>query len=494
MKKLITLHFCCFLGVLCHFSAFSNIIPVIKSGLAVNMTPNSNFIRAADFDAGSFVEGGSCATPLIISFDANGLVLQKDIRTTCAGAQFVYIYLTNACDPSDQAKVRTFLDVQNNAKLPNVSVCGDGVIFNTLATLTPEPNAPIFPMSVASNGIAVSYAVIKNPFLLKWNENVNAGSQAGAGTITDKHVIVSPPANNPIPLVWKSEILVTCACIGPKIITLWSKNSFGNASFVTTFMDVQVPPSDNTNLPIAYAYNGLATRLIPNQPFNIPASVWDKGSYSPINSPLTFSMSNGDLNYKVAVYGPESIKLLVKDAQNNKNIVGTYLDIQKETLMKGAFSLPSSNTVATYNMTDVSRTYNWQLDGKMVGTNINTYKTPSNLTVGKHILKATFGTTPQSYDETEIIITVVGSVSTAEQKAAEVLIYPNPIVDYLQIQTNQDGSCVAEFSDIMGRVVQQNIINGTTSQLDCTELQSGVYTLKLSKGKEIIAVKKVIKN
>ncbi len=455
------------------------------------MTPNSSFIRAADFDAGSFVEGAACAVPIIFSFDANGLVLQKDIRT-CTGAQRVHIYLTNACDPTDQAKVETYLEVQNNNFLPNIPPCGDNALFNSLATLNPDPNAKIFPMSLVSHGIAVAFASSQSPYLLKWNEHLNAGAQANSGTITDKHVQLGSAITNPIPTVWKSELPVTSCCAEPYTIALWTKNSLGNVSFVESYTDVQKPPSDNPNQPVFYAYNGLSTRFIPNQPFNIPVSVWNKGSYSPINSPLSFSHLNGDLSFKVSSINVKPIDLLVKDAQNNENALGTYLEVSPETLIKGAFKLSSTNTVSSYTMTDLSRTYEWQLDGKLVASSTNTYKTPPNLSVGKHTLKVK-GALGLVFDETEITITVANSVNTEEQNDTDILVFPNPIVDYLEIQTNSSHEYLAEFSDITGRIVLQTVINNPFSQLDCTGLRTGIYLLKLSTDKAVLFVKKIVK-
>ena len=152
MKK--TRHFLLFFAfALSPFvSTFANIVPLIKQGIAIGITPNPSYVRAADFDAGSFIDGATCTMPLIFSFDANGSELTKEF-SGCTGIRMVDIYITNGCNPIEQAKVRTYIEVQNNLNLPNIPFCPDasvtaGVICLDDPAPISNPNAVIYPMPV----------------------------------------------------------------------------------------------------------------------------------------------------------------------------------------------------------------------------------------------------------------------------------------------------------------------------------------------------------
>lgn len=483
---------------LCYFpTIFANITPLIKQGLAVSITPNNSYIRASDFDAGSFIEGTNCTMPIIFSFDANGTELTKEI-TACVGTRIIYIYMTNPCDPTDQAKVVTYLDVQNNLLLPNIPSCPDptDAICADEPAVIVKPNNPAYPMVMAMQGIAVTPAAKQSTFLLNWNQNLNVGSNPNGGVITDKHIQINPsldPKNNPIPTTWQNTIIVDACCEGIKDFAMWAKNTSDKSNYVTTYLDIQTPALDNPNQPIVYAYQGLATRYLKNKTMNIPAKVWNFGSYSPTNSALTFSYFDNDLNLKVDSAKLYEVKFAVKDATGNKNSTGTYLDVQKETLIMGATNLKSINTVSTYTMTENDKNYEWYLDNKLVASKVSTYITPFALDTGTHHLKVLKKSNNICVDRADLKIKVINYVATQEQEAIEMDIFPNPVKDYLNIRSNINDTYTIEISDIMGRILTVLEMSNSITQLDLSSLMPSIYTLKFRKKNEIIKVEKIVK-
>jgi hypothetical protein len=225
----------------------------------------------------------------------------------------------------------------------------------------------------------------------------------------------------------------------------------------------------------------------------IPAKLWNLGSYSPINSPLTFSYLNGDLNLKIDTIGIEFIDLAVKDSVGNKNTIETYLEVLPETLMKGAKELKINNTVSTYTMTDSKAKCDWFLNNKLVASAVNTYKTPANMTEGKHKLKAVRMENNICNGKSIKEITVLKSVATDDQQNLEIAIYPNPVHTHLFVETNHFDSYTVEINDLTGRTIQREKTNGTLTTIDCSELASSIYFVKLLKNNNVVRVEKFVK-
>jgi Secretion system C-terminal sorting domain len=477
-------------------TALGNIIPLIKQGLAVGITPNPSVIKASDFDAGSFIEGGGCNKAIIFSFDANGQELTKDLMS-CVGIKFVDIYMTNACDPNDQAKVSTYLEVQNNLLLPNLTLCpSDGFQCSEDSIVLTKPTTPVFPMPLVMNGIAVTPAENKGTCILNWDNNVNSGSQPNSGSITDKHIHVGGqplPSIKNLPSKWEKSIDLNACCAGLQTIDVWAKNSAGNSNFVNSYFDMQKPAVNNPKQPVVYTYQGIATRYVSSKNLIIPAKIWNFGSYSPINSPLTFSYANGSISLKVDTTGLVIIDLVAKDSVGNKNSVGTYLDVQTETLMKGAKELKINSTVSTYTMTDSKAKCDWYLDSKLVASAANTYQTPANMSEGKHKLKALRIDNKVCSAKSILEIKVLKSVATEDAQNHEVAIYPNPISTHLFIETNTFGDYTVEISDLTGRTIQREKTNGTLTTVDCSALAPSIYFVKLLKDDKVVRVEKFVK-
>ncbi len=82
----------------------------------------------------------------------------------------------------------------------------------------------------------------------------------------------------------------------------------------------------------------------------------------------------------------------------------------------------------------------------------------------------------------------------SEQKAKEVILYPNPATSELTIQKAvQVGKCTVEFYSITGKkVFSQNLTNSTT-KIDISNLEKGSYIYKISDNNKIIETGKWIK-
>ncbi len=481
----------------CAFRLYANVIPMIKQGLAVSLTPNASYIRASDFDAGSFVEGNACGKPPILSFDANAKVLTMPINK-CKGINIVFIYITNACDSTDQAKVNTYIELQDNLLL-DVSPCPP--VFSTCEqddSLLPTNSNKIYPMLVAMQGIAFCPPDMQGDFFLKWDSHFNSGSKANEGDMTKKHIEIPPLTSTSSipPTNWSNSALVKCQdCNGLRLIEIWGENTPKNINFVITYVDIQTPLSNNANQPAVALYQGVATRKAFDKKLTLPAKAFNAGSYSPINSPLTFKFDDNTINKEIAVPTLQQIIIVAKDFVGNKNLAKTYIDVQTETLIKGAFSLEASNTVSTYTATEPNINFTWFLDNEQVAENIDTYQTPANLSVGVHrlimLLKDQGG---KCSDKAVLDITVRQSVATTPLPNKETIrVYPNPVTDFLTIESTIEGDYSVEITDAVGRLLRKTTFTNTSKTIDCSDLLPNLYFVKVLKGAELLRIEKIVR-
>ncbi|MDI9320575.1 MAG: T9SS type A sorting domain-containing protein [Phycisphaerales bacterium] len=66
-----------------------------------------------------------------------------------------------------------------------------------------------------------------------------------------------------------------------------------------------------------------------------------------------------------------------------------------------------------------------------------------------------------------------------EQSRTQVLVYPNPATDLLQIQAVEIGSSIALF-DISGKLVKQEEVHTNNMSIDIKDLASGLYQLRIT--------------
>lgn len=79
-------------------------------------------------------------------------------------------------------------------------------------------------------------------------------------------------------------------------------------------------------------------------------------------------------------------------------------------------------------------------------------------------------------------------------KALEVLVYPNPVTDYLLVQKKILNTLNYQVTDISGRILMRGVLTEKTQQLDFRGTNSGIYFIKVMnpKTKEYV-IKKIIK-
>ncbi len=80
----------------------------------------------------------------------------------------------------------------------------------------------------------------------------------------------------------------------------------------------------------------------------------------------------------------------------------------------------------------------------------------------------------------------VDSSSTLLQET-KVVIYPNPISDYVQINM----ICTFQILDITGTEVFHAVVHNIKDRFDISSIQPGIYFLVVKKNEEIIATKKI---
>jgi hypothetical protein len=84
------------------------------------------------------------------------------------------------------------------------------------------------------------------------------------------------------------------------------------------------------------------------------------------------------------------------------------------------------------------------------------------------------------------------SISTSELEQPNVLIYPNPASEFLNIVYSPSFE-KAELINSLGQIVESIQQNSTNSQLDISNIESGCYTLRIF-SKEKMSKSKVVIN
>jgi hypothetical protein len=93
-------------------------------------------------------------------------------------------------------------------------------------------------------------------------------------------------------------------------------------------------------------------------------------------------------------------------------------------------------------------------------------------------------------------VTVIGTASTNEINNFEFEIYPNPVIDIvnLSFENNFENMFKVEIYDALGRLsfTQNKFSTGNKLSLNISELERGIYILKLYNNNKI-SVKRIIK-
>jgi hypothetical protein len=79
---------------------------------------------------------------------------------------------------------------------------------------------------------------------------------------------------------------------------------------------------------------------------------------------------------------------------------------------------------------------------------------------------------------TTFVVDVTSGVSDIDEN--QLVVYPNPSADFIQIESTEDQINQVKLYDIMGKLVFEQSINDTKYTMNVSQLSTGLYQLKLS--------------
>jgi len=91
-------------------------------------------------------------------------------------------------------------------------------------------------------------------------------------------------------------------------------------------------------------------------------------------------------------------------------------------------------------------------------------------------------------------IQVLVPVSTFDVEQTTFQLYPNPARNLLVVEQAQPAGkkCVLQIADVLGRPIQQHILNGPSTQLDVQALTTGLYFCRLLEEGRLVGEQKLI--
>jgi hypothetical protein len=103
----------------------------------------------------------------------------------------------------------------------------------------------------------------------------------------------------------------------------------------------------------------------------------------------------------------------------------------------------------------------------------------------------------QGIQQGELSKTLDTAENTVEPKA-EIFIFPNPTTDYVIINMEgfefESGPRSYQLYDLQGRLLKQNTINQTETQIYLNDLSSSIYLLQVYSNNQILKTFKILKN
>lgn len=97
-----------------------------------------------------------------------------------------------------------------------------------------------------------------------------------------------------------------------------------------------------------------------------------------------------------------------------------------------------------------------------------------------------------SFGQVEDYTIAVGGLAVSDASKAQLKVYPNPVVDILNIESADKVKSVQVF-DLTGKSVSSHMLNAVKSQINLSKLTSGVYVVNIETEKGIQSVKIVKK-
>ena len=99
-----------------------------------------------------------------------------------------------------------------------------------------------------------------------------------------------------------------------------------------------------------------------------------------------------------------------------------------------------------------------------------------------------FNSIAQSGTSNEVMVMSTG---VENEYFSNIEVYPNPTTNLLTIENASPNTQISIF-DISGRLVHENVSNGTTITLDTSEWSEGIYLVQMTNNRRIIR-KKIVK-
>jgi hypothetical protein len=130
----------------------------------------------------------------------------------------------------------------------------------------------------------------------------------------------------------------------------------------------------------------------------------------------------------------------------------------------GKMLIPKPKMSATDTMSSLFRTYVYSTKG-------DTTSKPINFTC--IVDEDTFRTSPRVWGIDSIKLGITNAT-----KETQIIVYPNPAQEYLNIQGVESGFSI-ELYDVMGKMVLQKLCDSTITTLNVEHLAKGTYSLKI---------------
>jgi hypothetical protein len=76
----------------------------------------------------------------------------------------------------------------------------------------------------------------------------------------------------------------------------------------------------------------------------------------------------------------------------------------------------------------------------------------------------------------------------------EVLVYPNPVTDYLSVQKEINEALDYQITDLNGRIMMEGVLIDEVQNIDFTKISSGIYFIKITNPKtRDYIIRKIVK-
>ncbi len=91
-------------------------------------------------------------------------------------------------------------------------------------------------------------------------------------------------------------------------------------------------------------------------------------------------------------------------------------------------------------------------------------------------------------------ISIISGIDEAKDLRLSASLYPNPASDYLTLEVQDPSGLSYRLYDIQGRLLESQIIVGTTTEIELKHLANAAYFLKIFRNRQQMKTFKIIKN